>query len=535
MWLTDVLDRNRLRHPDGIALRDRRREVTWAELHTEVGAFAGELARAVPAGSRVVVLSGNRLEMIETYLACAAAGVIAVPANPALTAPELAGILEGVEPALAVADEAGRDRLAREHPGLKTMPIELVPQMAAAQGRSAQPADSPPRPGSLTASFAIMHTSATTGRPKGVVVDQRSVQLKALSWLAEVHCGPDTVFLDACPLFHGSVVNALAYLGAGATLCVLDEFTPQACLSALERWRVQHVLLVPSMVRLLLEARALATTDLSALDLVVHAAAPMPAELAERAAAALGAGLMAVYGITEGGGPSLALEPAERPGPAPVPGAACVGLPMLGVSARIARDDGSQAEAGEIGELWLGGDGLMLRYWRDPRATAEVVQDGWLRTRDLGCRDAAGLIWLVDRRNDLILRGGQNVYPAEIEAVLRDSPQVADAAVVPVPSAVWGQAPFAFVQPSAPGAFDEAALLALCVARLASYKRPVRFVAVDSIARSPAGKILRGRLREQAEALSAPAGGQSATDSPSDSPSDGPSASPSAPTRTAGP
>jgi acyl-CoA synthetase (AMP-forming)/AMP-acid ligase II len=258
------------------------------------------------------------------------------------------------------------------------------------------------------------------------------------------------------------------------------------------------------MVRLLLEARGLATADLAALELVVHAAAPMPAELAERAAIALGADLMAVYGITEGGGPSLALDPADRPGPAPVPGAACVGLPMLGVSARIAREDGTEAAVGEIGELWLGGDGLMLEYWRDPEATAEAVHDGWLRTRDLGCRDAAGLLWLVDRRNDLILRGGQNVYPAEIEAVLRASPQVTDAAVVPAPSAVWGQAPFAFVQPTTPDAFDEAALLALCVAQLASYKRPVRFVAVDTIARSPAGKILRGRLRQQAEALSAP-------------------------------
>ena len=510
MWLTDVLERNRLRHPDRIALRDRRREVTWDTLHAEVGALARELSRGAPAGSRVVVLSGNRLELIEAYLACAAAGLIAVPVNPALTAPELAGILDGVEAALAVADEAGRTRLAAEHPGLKTAPIELVPQLAAAESGSTQSTASLPRSGSLSAPFAIMHTSATTGRPKGVVVDQRSVQLKALSWLAEVDCGPDTVFLDACPLFHGSVVNALAYLGAGATLCVLDDFTPQSCLSALEQWRVQHVLVVPSMVRLLLEARGLATADLTALELVVHAAAPMPAELAERARNALGADLMAVYGITEGGGPSLALEPADQPGPAPVPGAACVGMPMLGVSARIAREDGTETAPGEIGELWLGGDGLMLEYWRDPQATAAVVQDGWLRTRDLGCRDAAGLIWLVDRRNDLILRGGQNVYPAEIEAVLLGSPQVADAAVVPVPSAMWGQSPFAFVQPAVPGEFDEAALLALCVARLASYKRPVRLVAVDTIARSPAGKILRGRLRQHAEALCAPIDRQTA-------------------------
>jgi acyl-CoA synthetase (AMP-forming)/AMP-acid ligase II len=501
MWLSTVIERNRIRHPHGVALRDSRREVDWAGLQVEVGALARELARQVPVGSRVVVMSGNRLEMIETYLACAAAGLLAVPVNPALTATELAGILAGVDAALAVADVAARNRLGREHPDLATLAIEDVALLATAEPEAAP--GPPAAVDTFTGPFAILHTSATTGRPKGVVVDQRSIQAKALAWLAEVDCGPDTVFLNACPLFHGSVVNALAYLGAGATLCVLDEFTPRACLTALQEWRVQHVMVVPSMVRLLLQARQLATTDLKALELIVHAAAPMPADLAERAAVGFGADLMAVYGITEGGGPSLALYPGDHPGPAPAVGAACVGLPLLGVGARIVREDGTEAAPGEIGELWLAGDGLMLEYWHNPEATAEILGDGWVRTRDLGCRDAAGYYWLVDRRNDLILRGGQNVYPAEIEETLRLSPQVADVAVVPVPSELWGQAPVAFVQPTAPGDFDEAALLELCVTRLASYKRPVRFVPVETIPRTPAGKILRTRLRERAEALAA--------------------------------
>ena len=506
MWLSSVVERNRIRHPHRVALRDSRREVDWTDLHAEVGALARELSRRVPVGGRVAVVSGNRLEMIETYLACAAAGLLAVPVNPALTAAELTGILEGVDPALAVADRAARTRLADEHPDLATLAIEDVELLATAESDAAEPATAPGPPSAadtLTGPFAILHTSATTGRPKGVLVDQRSIQTKALSWLAEVGCGPDTVFLNACPLFHGSVVNALAYLGAGATLCVLDEFTPRACLTALQDWHVQHVMVVPSMVRLLLQARQLATTDLKALDLIVHAAAPMPPELAEQAAIGFGADLLAIYGITEGGGPSLALCPADRPGPAPVTGATCVGLPLLGVGARIVREDGAETGPGEIGELQLAGDGLMLEYWHNPEATAETVQDGWLRTRDLGCRDAEGYFWLVDRRNDLILRGGQNVYPAEIEETLRRSPQVADVAVVPVRSELWGQSPVAFVQPTAPGEFDEAALLDLCVTRLASYKRPVRFVPVDAIPRTPAGKILRARLRERAEALAA--------------------------------
>jgi len=494
MWLADVVDRNRIRYPDRPALRDSRREVTWAQLHHEVTALAGELGQQLPPGSRVAMLSGNRLEMIETYLACAAAGMVVVPVNPGLTEPEIADILARVDPALAVADLAGRGRLAASHPDLPALAIEEVPGLSAAKG----PLSSV---GSLTDPFAIMFTSATTGRPKGVVVDQRSLQLKALSWVGEVPCGPSTVFLNACPLFHGSVVQAFNYLASASTIGVLDGFTPRACLVALQRWGVQHMLAVPSMLRLLLEAHELATADLRALELVIHGAAPMPPELAEQVRTALGADLMTIFGITEGGGPTLALRDFDRPAAPPVPGAVCVGLPMLGTSFRIARADGTPADVGEIGELRLRGDGLMLGYWRDPAATAEAVQDGWLNTRDLGCLDANGYIWVVDRRNDLINRGGQNVYPAEIEHALRRSPNVADIAVVPAASTIWGQTPVAFIQPTAPEAFEEAELLALCVTWLASYKRPSRFVPVPRIPRSPAGKILRNQLRERADAL----------------------------------
>jgi acyl-CoA synthetase (AMP-forming)/AMP-acid ligase II len=145
----------------------------------------------------------------------------------------------------------------------------------------------------------------------------------------------------------------------------------------------------------------------------------------------------------------------------------------------------------------------MHGYWRDPGATADVISGGWLNTRDLGCLDSAGYLWSVDRRNDLILRGGQNIYPAEIEHVLRQSPCVVDAAVVPAPSPAWGQTPVAFVQPSPGAAVDESDLIGLCVSQLASYKRPSRFVVIDQVPRNPAGKILRSRLREQAERLAA--------------------------------
>src|SRR5262245_46556148 len=244
MWFADILRRNATRSGDAVALRDPWRAVTWRELRDEVANLASALAQCVPPGGRVVLFSGGRLEMIEAYLACAAAGVIVAPLNPALTAPEIASIVDSLTPSLVLADAAGRKRFAEEHPDLGAMAIEDV---------SALPPGPPPAPesGGITAPFAILHTSATTGRPKGVVVDQRSIQIQALSYLGEVDYGPDTVFLDACPLFHGSVVFPFSYLARGATVCVLDAFTPRSCLGALRDWKVNHLFAVPSMVALM--------------------------------------------------------------------------------------------------------------------------------------------------------------------------------------------------------------------------------------------------------------------------------------------
>jgi acyl-CoA synthetase (AMP-forming)/AMP-acid ligase II len=483
--------------PHQVALRDVRRAVTWHDMASDVAALASLLAATVPPGGRVAVVSGNRVEVLEAYFACTVAKVIAVPVNSQLTDPEIDYVIGSAEPGAVLADPPGRERLALKWPQLKLLAIEE----ASALPRVADPLSRLADCAGLTAPAAILHTSATTGRPKGVVVDQRSFQLNATSWLADVGVPEGTVFLNACPLFHGSMVIALDYLAAGATVCVLDRFTPSACLGAMQSWRVSHAFLVPSMVRLLLQARALGEADLSALLMLLHGAAPMPAELAEQARAQLGVELQTIFGITEGGGPVITLRPGDKPAAPPVPGAVCAGMPMLGTDVRVRTAEGRPAAVGEIGEILLSGDGLMQGYWRNPPATAETLAGGWLNTRDLGCVGADGYLWSVDRRNDLILRGGQNVYPAEIEHVLRGSGSVADAAVVPAPSPMWGQTPVAFVVPVPGSAIDEGQLIRLCVEQLASYKRPSRFAVVDEIPRNPAGKILRAILRAKADLL----------------------------------
>ncbi|MFD9465722.1 class I adenylate-forming enzyme family protein [Streptomyces sp. NPDC060027] len=496
MWLTHIVRRGLDRDPDALALRDSRRDVSWRRLDRDVRALASRLRHDTLPGSRVLVLSGNRVEVLETYVACAAAGMVAVPVNPALTDPELGAIVESVEPSAAIVEAGFVARLGDLFPGLPLMDIADVAGLPDEEPESVRSEGGGP-----TDPVLILHTSATTGRAKGVVVDQRSLQANALSWLADVGPRPGTVFLNAGPLFHGSVVIALDHLAAGGTVCVLDRFTPQGCLAALQRWEVEQAFLVPSMVRLLLEAKGLAGTDLTKLRLLLHGAAPMPEELARQAHELLGADLQTIFGITEGGGPVLTLRPNTAVGEPPVPGAVCVGLPMLGVGLRIIDGEGRDVPTGIIGEIQVTGDGLMQSYWKNPEATADVLSGGRLGTRDLGCLDADGRVWVVDRRNDLILRGGQNVYPAEIEHVLRQSPDVADVVVVPLPSRLWGQTPVAFVQPVSPERFDESELLGRCVDGLAPYKRPSHFLPVERIPRNPAGKVLRAQLRSRASEI----------------------------------
>ncbi|MFI0980762.1 class I adenylate-forming enzyme family protein [Streptomyces sp. NPDC021093] len=505
MWLERILTRQVALAPDAVALRDAHRELTWRQLQAEVHALAGRIVRQVSEGARVLTMSQNRLEVLVTYLACAAANTVVVPVNADLADSEVSYILDYVEPELAIAQRTSVGRLAGLAPALETWPIEDVPDAVAGW-------DGTPRlrPAGLDDAFAILHTSATTGHPKGVLTTHRSLQAQAMSWLGDVRPPTGTVYLNASPLFHGSMVIALDYLAAGGTVCVLDRFTPQSCLRALEEWRVAHVLMVPSMIRLLVQTKALQTADLSSVDLIIHTAEPMPESLHNLAVARLGRPLLNTYGLTEGGGPVVTSRSGRLSEPPRHAGARCAGVAMLGVDAEVRTKDGRPAGVGEVGEICLRGEGTMREYWRRPEATAETLRDGWLHTGDLGYVEEDGRLWTVDRRTDLILRGGQNVYPAEIERVLRLSSNVTDVAVVAAPSEAWGHTPWAFVQPVDADSFDEQELLGLAVRELASYKRPSRFLPVEHIPRNPAGKLLRRQMRDRAAAILAEETGRKA-------------------------
>lgn len=500
MWLTQLLQRNHQCFPDRTALVDARRSVTWAEFHDRVTRLAhGLRARGIGHGDRVAVLSLDRIEVLETYFALARLGALFVPLNHSLTPAEVTGIAESCDPVAVIGESA----LLERHPDL---PVRIRVPLDGAEFAALCEADGPdlldpPVPDSAgtpglpdvpdDALAAILHTSATTGRAKGVAVDHASFRAIALGWLAQVRPTDDIVLVNCCPLFHGSMVVSLTYMAAGATVVLMPGFQPQRALAAIEEHRATHVWLVPQMIRFLMQTKALRNTDLSSLREVLYGAAPMPPEVYAEAATQLGCGFRQVYGMTEVGGPFVTLGPDEHPEPGTtdvIP----AGRVIPGMSVKVLDQKDQEVPSGVIGEICARGPGLMRGYWNDEKATADITTDGWIRTGDLGFIDQNGRVHLIDRSKDLIIRAGQNVYPREIEQALRSHPAVHDAAVVGVADADYGEVPLAFVVAEDGTTADE--IHAHLTGILASYKRPRHIRFIEEVPRNPAGKILKKSL-----------------------------------------
>jgi acyl-CoA synthetase (AMP-forming)/AMP-acid ligase II len=489
MWLTQLLQRNRQCFPERTALVDARRSVTWAELDGRVTRLAHGLSgRGIRSGDRVAVLSLDRVEVLETYFALARLGALFVPLNHSLTPAEVTGIAERCEPVAVIGESA----LLERHPDLPVrirLPLDDAEFAALCEtdlaGTPALPhvADDAPA--------AILHTSATTGRAKGVAVDHASFRAIALGWLAQARPTDDMVLVNCCPLYHGSMVVSLTYLAAGATVVLMPGFQPQRALAAIEDNRATHVWLVPQMLRFLMQAKSLDSADLSSLREVLYGAAPMPPEVYAEAVERLGCGFRQVYGMTEVGGPFVTLGPDEHPAPGTtdmIP----AGRVIPGMSVKALDQDGQEAAPGVIGEICARGPGVMRGYWNDEKATAEITEDGWIRTGDLGFVDRDGRVHLIDRCKDLIIRAGQNVYPREIEQALRSHPAVRDAAVIGVADADYGEVPLAFVVAENGTASGE--VEAHLAGLLAAYKRPRHIRFIEEVPRNPAGKILKRAL-----------------------------------------
>ena len=499
MRIVDLLERNAALYPQRTAVAvEGGRSVTFADLSDRVRRLATGLeAAGVGRGDRVGLMADNGLVFFDVYLAVAYLGAVAVPLNTQLTDPELSFILSNAEPTLTLATSDYAQRLKSVGSTGSVIDVEGDDY---AELLASVPFDDLDRAAEDNTAL-IIYTSGTTGRPKGVCLTQRGLAFNGLTMALVQRFQPDDVFLSTTPLYHAATgTRVCSMLADGQTHVVLRSFSPESFFAAVAEHQVTISILVPAQLRRILDHPGFDEADLSSLRLIVYGAAPTAGPLIRQAYERFGCGLYQGYGISECVTNLTGLLPedhdmaiADRPELLD----SC-GRVVPGVRIDLHDDDGTLVPPGEVGEIWVQSEKVMAGYWRDPAQTAEALVDGWLRTGDLGRFDADGYLYIVGRAKDMLISGGVNVYPSEIEAVLHDHPAVAEAAVVGRPDPKWGERPVAFVELQPGETLD--GMSDWCCDRLAKIKVPDEFIAVDTFPRTVTGKIRKVELREHLSA-----------------------------------
>ncbi|PZU92127.1 MAG: acid--CoA ligase [Chelatococcus sp.] len=504
MDLSRLIERNAAFAPEKPAL-------VFDGAPTSYGTFAGRIAACAGAlsglgigkGDRVAILSLNRPDYLVLLYACARLGAILVPMNWRLAVPEQLFILSDAEVKLLVLEQAFAAVLpsyAQALPGAAAVGLDFLPDSGFLLEEllaSAPPA--PPPAGTLSDPLLIVYTSGTTGRPKGAVLAQEALFANGvMSQHMHGLTGEDHV-LTVLPFFHvgGLNIQTTPALHQGATVTIHARFAPDTTLAAIAETRPTLTVLVPATMQALTAHPGWAGADLSSLRAVTTGSSIVPQGLID-AFSARGVPVLQVYGATE----TCPVAVYTRLG-GDLSRKGSTGLPGLLCEARIVGEDGAECPPGIAGEILVRGPNVLTRYWRNPTATAEALHDGWFRTGDIGTRDGDGYVTVHDRRKNMIISGGENIYPAEIERVLTAHPGVQDAAVIGRPDPKWQEVPVAYVLPHPAQAEDEAALrlalIAVLEANLARFKLPREIVFVADLPRTALGKVQHFRLKQERE------------------------------------
>ncbi len=482
------------RDPGALAAVGNGLRLSFAELDDRVGRLGAGLRHAgLAQGDRVALLAANEVEYLEIQAACLRSGFTLVPLNRRLADPELDFILRDAGAKLVVAgrrDEAVARRVAP--PGCRVLglgvPSEVEPYDTLLQAAPDPGAD----PAGPELAATILYTSGTTGRPKGAVIDRHGFTARILVILLEVGPRAGDRWLQALPMFHIAAFLGYAFLYAGACVQMLesfDSFDAAACLETMRGDKVNATVVVPTILQMLVEAAERESVELPDLRLIVYGGAAIEPSLLRAAIERFGCGFHQQYGMTETGAQAI-LRPADHD-PADLEKLASAGTVAVTFSVRVAGPAGEALAPGEVGEIVCRGPAVTTGYWGRDEATAEAWQGGWFHTGDLGVIDERGYLHVVDRRSDLIVTGGENVYPREVESALLEHPGVSEAAVVGLPEPRWGQLVTAVVVSAVP----EDELLRWLTPRLARYKIPRRWVRVAQLPRNATGKVLKGELR----------------------------------------
>ncbi|WP_347955698.1 acyl-CoA synthetase [Gordonia aichiensis] len=497
---------HRARHPRRVALIDAETgaELTFADLDLRTNGLADALrGRGIGKGDRVALVTLNSPQMLEVILAVAKLGAVAVPINCRLQPPEIAYILTDSGARIVFASPQTADAVRIAVDGTDVVEVIEIPsaqQRASGRGGAYEELVASGRSERVEVDVDVddlamlMYTSGTTGFPKGAMLTHRNHLWNAINNATAIEgIGPLDISLAGAPLFHIGALGifTLPLLYIGGTTVVLESFAPDTWLAAVDRFRVSVVFCVPAMWAAVDAALAATPADLSSLRYGLSGGAPCPVVLIE-SLVSRGIRFAEGFGLTETAPIACVLDIEDT-----VTHAGSVGKPVLHVDLMVADDAGAEVPAGTVGEMLVRGPNVFVGYWNRPEASAEALRDGWFYTGDLATCDEDGYYRIVDRKKDMIVSGGENVYASEVEQVMHRHPAVGEVAVIGIPDEKWGEAVTAVIALKPGAAATEAELIAWAREQIAHFKSPRSVHFVDVLPRTATGKILKHDLRKR--------------------------------------
>jgi len=497
--LCSLIDRNAAFAPDKTAIAFERERLSYAAFAARIERTATALKQelGVGRGDRVAILSLNRPDYLVLLYACARLGAMLVPMNWRLAVAEQLFILNDAGAKVLVLEQAFEgviSELGRTAPGTAIVGLDFAPPrgttleglLTRSDGTSRNPHTD------LSCPLLIVYTSGTTGRPKGAVLRQEALFWNGVMSQHMHNMTADDHVLTVLPFFHvgGLNIQTTPALQLGATVTVHARFAPETALAAIEQERPTLTVMVPAIIQAVSEHPAWATADLSSLKAVATGSTIVPPHLIDRFVAR-GVPVLQVYGSTE----TCPIAVYTRLG-GDLSRAGSTGLAGLCCEAKVIDHAGSEVPPGTPGEIAVRGANVFFEYWGNDAATRDALHDGWYRTGDIGLCDADGYFWVRDRKKNMIISGGENVYPAEVERVLLEHPDVSECAVIGRPDPRWDEVPIAYVIPRSGCRLEANELTAHLQAQLARYKVPRDIVFVTDLPRTALGKVQHFLLKQ---------------------------------------
>jgi long-chain acyl-CoA synthetase len=507
LLVKDILDHHNKVNPNKLAIISSQQNLTYREFFARVQRVSNVLTDklGLVKGDRFAILSQNNGYIPELYFAAALTGVVAVPINYRLTLFEICSIMKDAE-AMAIFVDSDHaegleeiEKAAGIGHGIVLETEENVLFGLSYESLVHEASDKYENNTIIESNIVLqIYTSGTTGTPKGVMISNRNIMANSWTSVVEGNIRQHDRFLNVAPMCHlsaGSRVFSLAF--AGATHVILQKFDPETVFQIMGKHRITHALLVPTMISSLLESEKFDANLFSHLEMITYGAAPMPIPLLQKAMDAFQCKFWNGYGLTEASPMLTGLKPNDHQlalyDSSYEKILNSVGKQLLGISLRVVNDEGNEVNPGETGEIIAKGKNVMEGYWKNPESTKETIKDGWLYTGDIGMIDENGYVYIVDRKKDMMISGGLNVYPREIEKVMEQYTGVKEVAVTSIADVKWGEVPIAFVVSEENLSTEK--LQDWLTERLAKFKLPKKIVLVDELPRNTTGKIQKHALK----------------------------------------